>query len=34
LGPSRGHANRLPLAQVIAEHSGRFIRSAVLTPIQ
>jgi sulfide:quinone oxidoreductase len=27
---SRGHANRLPLAQVMAEHSGRFIRSAVL----
>jgi len=27
---SRGHVDRLPLAQVMAEHAGRFIRSAVL----
>jgi sulfide:quinone oxidoreductase len=26
----RGHTNRLPLAQVMAEHSGRFIRGAAL----
>ena len=27
---SRGHADRLPLEQVMAEHSGQFIRGAVL----
>ncbi len=27
---SRGHVDRLPLAQVMADHSGHFVNSAVL----